>query len=334
MKLHFIVGMSRAGTTWLAKTLNEHSQVVVIGETSFFGRAWEDPGPSGIYSTDQVRAIAGRYTGRRGRVQVFFGGLGLLAGGPGSYRRIDETNCEAVLARVLNDAHGPSTPRILFEQIAQGVADAEDKSVVVEKTPHHLNWVDRIAENFPESKFVVLVRDAYGFMRSYKHYVQTATALDGAGNNLNYHPAACAMIWRGYVRSAFDVLARYPDRTLRLDFDAMTRRPEESMERVQSFLGVARETIAGRVPRDNSSFKGRSAGELDPDDVFWMNLLAAAELRRMDIQPRPTAVGPKAIARSVGALGPWGYRAFRTLSARTQGSVVAYVRRWVNRPTA
>ena len=38
MRIHFIVGMSRSGTSWLAKSLNNHPQISAFGETSFFGR--------------------------------------------------------------------------------------------------------------------------------------------------------------------------------------------------------------------------------------------------------------------------------------------------------
>ena len=38
MKLYFIVGMSRSGTTWLTRSLNKHSKITAFGETCFFGR--------------------------------------------------------------------------------------------------------------------------------------------------------------------------------------------------------------------------------------------------------------------------------------------------------
>src|SRR5687767_8272707 len=121
--------MSRSGTTWLAKTLNEHSQAVVIGETSFFGRAYEQPLSSGSYSGEQLQQVIRRYTGKRGRVQVFFGGLGLLGEGPGTYRNITDASCSDVLARALAGVREPATPRQVFESIANGVAEAEGKRV-------------------------------------------------------------------------------------------------------------------------------------------------------------------------------------------------------------
>jgi len=60
VRVDFLLGMARSGTTWLGRTLAEHPEVAVFGESSFFGRLYVPPGPDGMYGDRElarVRAI-------------------------------------------------------------------------------------------------------------------------------------------------------------------------------------------------------------------------------------------------------------------------------------
>jgi hypothetical protein len=56
----FIAGMSRAGTTSLASTLNRHGDVIAFGETGFWGNHWVTPGRHG-YSRTHIDSLIARY---------------------------------------------------------------------------------------------------------------------------------------------------------------------------------------------------------------------------------------------------------------------------------
>ena len=56
---HFVVGMPRAGTTFLVRSLNQHPRVVSFGESRFWGNDWVEPGPDG-YDRAQLETVIER----------------------------------------------------------------------------------------------------------------------------------------------------------------------------------------------------------------------------------------------------------------------------------
>lgn len=65
LKIHFIVGTSRGGTTWMTKNLNCHPDVASFGETLYWGRSYIEPGNNNEYSDDQLKLIAKIYSERK-----------------------------------------------------------------------------------------------------------------------------------------------------------------------------------------------------------------------------------------------------------------------------
>ena len=55
--LGFIVGMSRAGTTWMSRCIGKHPDVITFGETSFWGRKYIQPTEKGYYTKKQLTGI-------------------------------------------------------------------------------------------------------------------------------------------------------------------------------------------------------------------------------------------------------------------------------------
>ena len=153
----FIVGMPRAATTWMCKCLNEHPDACAFGETLFWGRQYVRPGHGGEHTPEEIERIEQRLAS--GHCVREMAGVG-----PGSLRHVTP-ECFGALLR---DAWGPlrrgAAPGELFAALCRSVADAEGKRLAVEKTPHHLNWIDRISEALPGARFVVMVREPYGFM--------------------------------------------------------------------------------------------------------------------------------------------------------------------------
>ena len=55
--IHFVVGMSRAGTTWMTKCLNTHSACAAFGETLFWGRLFLTPDKGGNYTEAESQGL-------------------------------------------------------------------------------------------------------------------------------------------------------------------------------------------------------------------------------------------------------------------------------------
>lgn len=130
LKLVFIVGMARSGTTWLAHLLGQHPAVTNLGETHLY---------NGYLG--QVEKALQHYAGRHGvgidvacTEEEFLGGVRDLS-----------------LRTLLSSAPVGHWPR-----------------VVVEKTPAHLFHVAFIHRLFPEAYFINVMRDPRSIVASWQ----------------------------------------------------------------------------------------------------------------------------------------------------------------------
>lgn len=315
-----IAGMSRGGTTWAGKCLNEHSQVSVFGETLFWGRKFIPPGPDGRYNEKTLdEVLDGLTTGFKS-----FAGTG-----PGSLKNIDESQGPDVISSVRASlAHGP-TPTDVFTTYGREIARRESKPIYIEKSPHNLLWIDRIAGACSPFRMLVLVRDPYEFMLSYKHQgdrkpLEVRKQFEGM-----YHPFGCAMVWRGYARAARRARRAYPDNTLMVSFEEMTDASAESMARIQSFFELPEENIAQRVPPDNSSFPDGARPTLKPVDIWWMNLVARHWIEDLGYTRRRSGFPLLGILGSLFTLVPWGLRSYRAIARTQHASTLSYILNWI-----
>ncbi len=314
----FITGMSRAGTTWLSKCLNEHPEAAVFGESAFFGRFFLEPGEQGKYSPAELEKVAAH-----AREYI----KGLAGGGPGCYKNIKADDADSLVdAAILG--HGPLSPSEAFLGIANAVADAEGKRAWIEKTPHHVNWVDRIMAFIPDARFVIMMRDPYGFMLSYKHQGDRKPERVRRNFEALYHPFGCAVVWRGYVGSALSAAGRYPAQVLLVQFSDLLEKPEETLLKVQHFFSLTPCKLADKVPPDNTSFPGGRRPELGGDDLFWMRVMAAKEMRELGAPSRPVPREPARIIISILRLPAWGIRNLWSMRRRAN-SPLNYLFRWL-----
>jgi hypothetical protein len=321
--LGFVVGMARSGTTWLGRRLTDHRDVVVIGETKYWGRLYVAPGPSGTYTSEQVQGIMERL---REHFATDVDGLGTLS-------QVSATGISNVLSAAVDVCPSFPSPAELFSCVCRAIAEAENKRWIIEKTPHHINWVDRIATNLPHARFIILFRDPEEFMLSYKHQGDRMDSERQHFYDRLYHPVGCALVWRGYARSIRLATQRHPTRTLLVSNDELAVEPDVMVTRALNFLGVDRAgTGAGGEDAltSNTSFPAGERPRLDSQDLFWMRWLAGREIRRFGMRVPQTSFAPWSIALSVIQLPVW---AIRVVAMMRRGHVTAgvwrYLWRWI-----
>lgn len=316
----FVVGTSRGGTTWLSKVLNCHPQIVCFGESGFFGRHWFIPDADGRLTPAQVGemlegAVGGKWgphTGEVGRLKC--------ANTPQLRDAL-----RSGLAPMVE--HGGSVAEV-FAAYAGAFGSTEGKPLVVEKTPHHVNHVDRILAAVPDAKFIVTLRDPYAFMRSYKFQGQQYDAARRAQSEKLYHPITCALIWRRYFRSVEALDHQHAERVFRFDIGSIAEHEDTTLAELQKFLGVDTASLAGLVERDNSSFPGQQREELSPADVWWMNRIAGREIQQGGYQKRsaPITAAPGPLVR----LPVWALRNANHIR-KTMRNPVRYIVRLIRR---
>ncbi|MEB3214730.1 MAG: sulfotransferase [Nostocales cyanobacterium 94392] len=319
----FIVGMSRAGTTWLGKCLNEHPDTAVFGESLYWGRAYVEPQKDDTYSLEQVDSILSRLIQK--------GCEAFLGKGNGNLKKITRNNLNHIIQTGFYDTEFVPTPVSVYKKICQTISEAEGKKESIEKTPHHINWIDKIIRAMPNSLFVVMVRDPYGFMLSYKHQGDRLQEPLRTKFKRLYHPLICSLLWRGYIRATMYAIRCYPQNTLVIRTKDMKNNPESVLHEVQNFFLLNPvPNLANKIPPDNSSFPIGEPPSLKSEDIFWINLVAGKEISEFGFKKQVATIEPLGIFFSIFHLPIWILINFIHLKNETSGSVFQYLIRWFN----
>lgn len=149
----FAVGHSRSGTTWLQRLLNSHPDVLCKGSGMFFGRDADlHEGRTTLYAAlDDCKPL-----------RVWHGMRPNDWSGP---------DFDEELAAVMRS----------FIQTVLGRALAKSgKTMVVDRTPHYVSYLDEVHTVFPETKVVHIIRDGRDSAISNLHAVWN-TARDRGG---------------------------------------------------------------------------------------------------------------------------------------------------------
>ncbi|MEP3481529.1 MAG: sulfotransferase [Fuerstiella sp.] len=318
MQVHFIVGMSRAGTTWMAKTLNSHPDVACFGETAFWGRYFVEPNKNGTYDREKQEAVLKRHLLCPDSTAPSGTGSDEQ---PGCLSRDTVVGFTERLKGNFEALPEVATVAETFAAFVDAIAESEGKSIAVEKTPHHLHWIGRIKQHLPEAKFIIQVRDPYDFMLSYKHQGDRMAEQAKRHFQRLYHPIACAFVWRSYAKATRKILSDYPDDTVLVDFSSLKKNREETLGSVQKTLGLSPVDLSDNVPPDYSSFPSGKRPELEMVDIFWVNLIAGGEMKRMQSQRRSQASSWGMVARSVLSFPFWAIQIMLSLRRQVESPV-------------
>ena len=312
--MRMIVGMPRSGTQWLLKLFNERKDTAAFGETLFWSRWYVPPREDGAYDDEQIQRAVTRL--KRHAITSVAGSE------PGCLKNVTMENLPEILDRAFADFRAPATPAELFRHLAATIAEAEGATIGIEKTPNHVNWIDRIIEAMPEVRFVVAMREPYGFMLSYKHLLDNKSYTF----KWRYHPVMAALAWRTFVRSVRAAKHTHPDHIEVIWLHEIKKDSRAVLERVQRFFMLpVEDDLAERVPPDNSSFRAGKRPELKSEDIFWMNLLTGKEIAASGFERRKIPFQPLRIIGSCILLPFWSLVKVYRLNRNTDGSLTEYV---------
>jgi hypothetical protein len=290
--------------------LNEHQQVAVFGESLYWGRNYIAPTDNGCYTQGEAERVL-QLLSRDCKAFIGDGG--------GNLKRIDRDGWKALL-EVLDVEE--CSPAVLFQKVCEQVGERENVEFVVEKTPHHVNWIPRIISSYSNAKFVVMVRDPYGFMLSYKHQGDRKSGFAKRDLQALYHPLACAYMWKGYMHSALRMHQRFETQTHIVRFEELRTDPDQCWNDVLNFFEVPFVPLI-TVSDRNSSFTSAKR-TLEPIDIFWMNLLAGRAIQAGGYSKRKSGVTIVELLGSICGLIPWGFRAAKLLKSRVPGGLLKY----------
>lgn len=133
----FIVGPGRSGTTLMARLLSAHSRLTVAPETHYLKRA-----VAGGAAVDEGPRDYDDFWAKYTQWSRFMD------------LEVDADRC---VARI--DALGVRSFRNIFAGVLSTYGESLNKARVGEKTPGHVRFMDRLLAWFPDTRFIVMVRD-------------------------------------------------------------------------------------------------------------------------------------------------------------------------------
>jgi hypothetical protein len=333
-----IVGMSRAGTTWVSKELSRHPEVISYGETMFWGRKFRQPdNANGMDSLDAAQE-------RLLLFAQYFANYAGHARSPERRERYESSKLGHVpvdaldaiseelraAAKSIDTEKGPAE---LFAMMNGAVCHQTDTQIAIESTPNHLNALDRIFDALPEALVVAMLREPYAFMVSYKHQGDRKEESVQRTFRRLYHPLFCAMIWRRYSKSAREALGAHESTVRTVWLDDLQAGGGGAMRELAEFLQIPNaaffDDVADHATHKNTSFPGGKRPELSHSDMFWMNLIVRKEMKHHGLTKANAGFHPLAVLGSILKLPISAYHAITIMGKRIEGSPFAYAKRLV-----
>jgi hypothetical protein len=199
----FIVGCPRSGTTLLQRLLDAHSHVAIAPETHFIRRLWLDRSKRGDLNEDVV-------------FEYLVGEVLALP--------------EVLDMRLDRDAFRESARQIdrtysaLFALLLCQYAKGRHATVVGEKTPNHLLYMDILHGFFPAARFIHIVRDPRAVVNSWRTVPWSTGSIQGD-----------TRVWARYIRTARSQ-GLPAGSVMTLTYEALISKPESTLRRICTFL--------------------------------------------------------------------------------------------------
>jgi hypothetical protein len=274
LNFFFLVGCPRSGTTLLQRLLDAHPDVAVAPETFFIERFWQKREEYGPLDDDRCFE---RLLHDISAVPEF-AEMGL--------------NKDAFFER----ATGARTYPVLFRLWLAMYAEQRGVRHVGEKTPSHALHMPTLAEFFPESRFINIIRDPRAVVNSLRHVPWSKGCTKGD-----------AEIWRRYAKTARHALASKDARLTNVRYEELVTDPEQKLKEVCEFLGLS-------YDREMMNFPSKSTS-VNPEREPWKkNVMKPVSVDSLTSWKQELVAERVTQAEAVAfwEMREWGYTNFET----------------------
>ena len=162
-----------------------------------------------------------------------------------------------------------------------------------DKTPRHAFRILEMAEAFPESRFIFMLRDPRGVVCSYANWKKKTddkdpslkAGADSADEILNlererikksYHPVVATLIWKAAMNAALKAQRELgEDRVRIIQYEQLCVSSDETLHDLWAWLGIGEVNEEAGIPMTNSSFgdSGQKRGMSQEAMVRWKTVL-------------------------------------------------------------
>jgi hypothetical protein len=262
----FIGGCPRSGTTLLRNILNRHSQLAVSPESSFLNEVFRT-----LYVTGRTNDL--QFAWQEIREHPFF-----------VRWELPDSAIRAVLAE-----HPPRSYGDLIRVLFAAHAAQQGKPLSADKTPYHALMFELLAEMFPTSRFVHVLRDPREVCMSLALQYFHFGGLAGA-----------ALWWQLHVGLAQRAAAVLGDRLLEVRYEELVADPQRELAWLCAWLDLPFEPAllesgqaleAAEIPRRDAAYLAPQVGlrrwesELTRDDLGLIEAIAGPTMRAVGYDP-------------------------------------------------
>lgn len=270
----FLCGMPRTATTWLGKLIDSHPDVAVFGESDYWSRSYLEPKIDGKYSLAQLAKLVAIQSGKDWTATTGDENESLTGFEAGEYGML--------IADLVSEISSPITPAELYQKIFSKIAKSCESDVVIDKTPGHVIFIDRVRVALPGSSFILTKRAPLGFIASLTYRKEGKGMLDIEWiRQLAYHPLLMVLLWRRYARAFMTLHPELDSRILIIDYADIVKDPAAVIQNVCDFLCLNSAQVQFSSEPINSSFHQQSRRPPPAATSYWLKLLAGCELRAM-----------------------------------------------------
>jgi hypothetical protein len=215
--LVFVGGSERSGTTLLRNMLTAHPELAVPNESPFTFRTYREMARRG---QEGDVALAWQLLQETSRFKQW---------------RLPLEEVEAMLRE-----HPPASYADLIRVIFAAYARWRGKPHAGDKTTANALWFPWLADQFPGSRFVHVLRDPREVCMSRVVQIFNKGGMVGAAEH-----------WRAHVAGAREAMPALGDRILEVRYEELIAAPRAQLERLVEFLGIGFDPVMlqyGRAP--------------------------------------------------------------------------------------
>lgn len=249
MRIIFVVGAARSGTTMVCGSLGLHSQLHGMKESHFFGDLWDPYTSNAEISEDKAKSLLLTLVSRQEN-DVW----GDEDKSP-NLSKVDEQLAQ-LKERNLSE---------IFKVHCQCLAMENHKSIAVEQTPRNIYYAKPLLDMYKDALIIEVVRDPRAVLYSQRERWKMRKL--GARNvpwseiirtYLNYHPITMSLLWIKAVKTGL-VLQGNP-RVMQVKYEDLVLQPEQILHKLSDFIGVNFESNMLNVPQIASSTRANVTG--------------------------------------------------------------------------
>ena len=272
MKIVFVVGASRSGTTMLNRILGQHSEILALNELHYFGNLWVTTQNTPQASPSELKKIAAILLARHYR--------DFWSGQPNN----EEKNAASEIVDHLEDKH--RNGKDLYFAILERISQENNISIVSEQTPRYIFHAQQLLNYYPNAYIIQLIRDPRAVLASQKG--RWRRKFYGGSNTpwseivrvwVNYHPITMCKLWKKAANIGISLTDH--NRFMTVRFENIVNDPQMYISNICDFLNLEYNPKMLNISKSGSSNRANidDTVGISPDVIdAWKNKLNPGEI--------------------------------------------------------